>query len=156
MTATAAMLDGVKEACEAWGRAMRWVLSAQGEGYPSVTSFQRAREGEMDANAQISLRQRFGEVMLGDALAVALAIRREPVMPEDLHLVVFMQYVIPHKDAQRKKITIRQRAIELGYTEVRAYYTALDNAHHFLLGRIHIDVPRVTSCAHNMNTLCHA
>lgn len=138
MSATAAMLDGVKEACEAWGRAMRWVLSASGEGYPSLATFERARGGELDAKAIAGITQRFGEVMAGDALAVRLAIRKDPVMPEDLHRLIFVHYVVPHKGFNREKITIKQKSEELGYPDSRSYYTALDNAHHFLLGRITI------------------
>jgi len=145
MGATAAMLDGVKEACEAWGRAMRWVLSSDGEGYPTLATFERARGGELDAKAIAGVRQRFGEVMAGDALAVRLAIRKDPPMPEALHRLIFMHYVVPRKDCNRERIKIRHKAQQLGYLDThgegdsRAYYAALDNAHHFLLGRLQID-----------------
>lgn len=162
MSATAAMLDGVKEACEAWGRAMRWVLGSDGDGYPTLATFERARGGELDAKAIARITQRFGEVMAGDALAVRLAIRKEPVMPEALHRLIFMHYVVPHKDCHRKRITIRAKALELGYQDSngdgdsRAYYVALENAHHFLLGRIELgehifDAPL---CLHSERTLC--
>lgn len=152
MSATAAMLDGVKEACEAWGRAMRWLLTSNGEGYPTLSTFERARGGELDAKAVKGVRQRFGEVMAGDAQAVALAIRREPLMPEELHRLIFVHYVIPHKDAARQKITNGQKAKELGYPDTRSYYTALENAHHFLAGRItvetfHAEPQALTVCA---------
>ena len=137
-TATAAMLDGIKEACEAWGRAMRWILQSNGEGYPTLTTFERARGGELSANDVGTIRQRFGEVMLGDALAVSLAIRMPPVMPEQSHRVLFMHFVVPQKDAERNKITVLQKARELGYEDRKPYYTALDNALHFLLGRVDI------------------
>lgn len=139
MSATAAMLDGIKEACEAWGRAMRWILSSNGEGYPTLATFERARGGELDAKAVGKLQQRFGEVMTGDAKAVSLAIRQTPIMPEEIHRVLFMHFVVPHKDANRVKITIRQKARELGYESTRSYYVALENGYHFLLGRIVIE-----------------
>lgn len=139
--ATGAMLDGIKEACEAWGRAMRWILTADGEGYPTLATFERARGGELDAKAVGKLQQRFGEVMMGDALAVALAIRRDPGMPEQLHRVLFMHFVVPRKDSQRRAITVLQKARELGYDSAKPYYVALDNMSHFLLGRITIEVP---------------
>lgn len=153
MSATAAMIDGIKEACEAWGRAMRWVLSSTGEGYPSLATFERARGGELDAKAIAGITQRFGEVMTGDALAVRLAIRKEPPMPENLHRLIFMQYVVPHKDCERVRIPIKRKAQELGYPDSRSYYTALDNAHHFLLGRVpiqrmfHEEQSALTVCA---------
>ena len=145
MGATSAMLDGVKEACEAWGRAMRWVLGSNGEGYPTLATFERARGGELDAKAIANIRQRFGEVMAGDALAVRLAIRKEPAMPEELHRLIFMHYVVPHKDCNRGRITIKRKAFELGYLDShgegdsREYYAELENAHHFLAGRLPID-----------------
>lgn len=144
-SATAAMLDGIKEACSAWGRAMRWILSTEGEGYPTVASFERANQGDMDAKS-ISLKQRFGEVMTKDALAVSLAIRREPVMPEELHRALFMYYVVPRwitepdekGNSQRREITHVMKARDLGYLRVQPYYTALDYGYHFLLGRIEV------------------
>lgn len=152
MSATAAMIDGVKEACEAWGRAMRWVLSSNGEGYPTLATFERAREGDLDAKTMTGIGQRFGEVMAGDALAVRLAIRKVPVMPEELHRLLFMHYVVPHKGFDRQKITIKQKSEELGYPDSRPYYTALDNAHHFLLGRLHIGTP--FHMEQTMHTVC--
>jgi hypothetical protein len=138
-SATAAMLDGIKEACEAWGRAMRWIIQSSGEGYPTMATIERARGGELDAKSA-DVKQRFGEVMCGDALAVSRAIRTEPRMPEDPYRVMWMQYVIPRKDAQRNKITVLQKAQELGYEDRKPYYTALENAHHFLLGRITVEI----------------
>jgi len=145
-SATAAMLDGIKEACSAWGRAMRWILSSRGEGYPTVASFERANQGDMDANS-FTLHQRFGEVMTKDALAVSLAMRRPPIMPEELHRAIFMHYVVPRRDQTGKEITVLAKAIELGYTRTKPYYLALDNGYHFLLGRIEvgISVPRGTN-----------
>lgn len=144
-SATAAMLDGIKEACTSWGRAMRWVLSATGEGYPNRATFERAREGELDAKAISAIRQRFGEVMLGDALAVSRAIRNEPAMPEDSHRVLFMHYVVPPRDAERIKITIAQKSSELGFRDRHEYYQSLDKALYFLMARIPIQpVPRET------------
>lgn len=139
-SATAAMLDGIKDACQAWGRAMRWILSTQDEGYPSIASFERANQGDMDIKARM-LQQRFGEVMTRDALAVSLAIRREPMMPEELHRVIFMHFVVPRwriTDHHREEITIAMKAKELGYLRPKPYYVALDQGYHFLLGRIHI------------------
>lgn len=147
------MLDGIKEACEAWGRAMRWILQSSGEGYPTMATIERARGGELDASAT-AVQQRFGEVMCGDALAVARAIRTEPLMPEGPYRVLFMQYVVPRKDAQRNKITTFRKAQELGYADRKPYYVALDNAHHFLLGRITIEtvVPRATVSGNSVYT----
>lgn len=138
--ATAAMLDGIKEACSAWGRAMRWILSSEGEGYPTVASFERANQGDMDANS-ITLKQRFGEVMTKDALAVSLAMRRPPVMPEELHRAIFMHYVVPRRNAREEEITVLAKALDLGYTRTKPYYLALDNGYHFLLGRIDVGTP---------------
>lgn len=137
--ATQTMLDGIKEACQSWGRAQRWILSSTGEGYPSIASFERANQGDMDAKS-ITLTQRFGEVMTKDALAVSLAIRREPVMPEELHRVLFMHFVVPKRDAQGDDITVLRKALELGYARPKPYYVALENGYHFLLGRIDIGV----------------
>lgn len=145
MSATTAMLDGIKEACAAWGRAMRWMLTIQGEGYPTMATFERALQGELDAKAQVGIRQRFGEVLLKDALAVSVAIRTSPMMPEELHRLIFMQYVVPERDAERRKITVTMKANELGYTnkdgegDRRRYSEALTNAHHWLLAKIPID-----------------
>lgn len=152
-SATAAMLDGIKEACSAWGRAMRWILSSEGEGYPTVASFERANQGDMDANT-ISLKQRFGEVMTKDALAVSLAMRRAPTMPEELHRAIFMHYVVPRRNAQGEEITVLTKAIELGYTRPKPYYLALDNGYHFLLGRIDVGIPvqRVNGSVHAVLT----
>src|SRR6185437_16817096 len=123
-SATAAMLDGIKEACFCWGRAMRWILSSAGEGYPSIASFERANCGDMDVKSRL-LQQRFGEVMTKDALAVSLAIRREPMMPEELHRVLFMHFVVPRLDAQRQEITVAMKAKQLGYPRPKPYYVAL-------------------------------
>jgi hypothetical protein len=151
--ATAVMLDGIKEACSAWGRAMRWILSSEGEGYPTVASFERANQGDMDANT-ISLKQRFGEVMTKDALAVSLAMRRVPIMPEELHRVMFVHFVIAKRDAQGADYTVAMKAADLGYNRTKPYYLALDNGYHFLLGRIivDVDIPRVPNIAHTMLT----
>lgn len=154
--ATAAMLDGIKEACSSWGRAMRWILSAEGEGYPTVASFERANQGDMDAKS-ITLKQRFGEVMTKDALSVSLAMRREPVMPEELHRALFVHYVVPRRSAAGTEITVLMKALDLGYTRPKPYYLALDNGYHFLLGRIDVGIvpPRtpVTSSDHNVHTV---
>jgi len=136
-SATAAMLDGVKEACCSWGRAMRWILTSDGEGYPSVASFERANMGDMDAKS-ITLRQRFGEVMTKDALAVSLAIRKLPMMPEELHRVLFVHFVVPRSDHEGQAITVLRKARELGYPRPKPYYIALENGYHFLLGRIEV------------------
>ena len=136
LNATNAMLDGVKEACGSWGRVMRWHLSSNGEGYPTLATFERAREGELDAKAVGRLQQRFGEVFMGDAQAIALAIRRDPMMPESLHRVLFVHYVIPPRNAQGEMIPIRVKAQELQYASRREYYSDLENAYHFLLGRV--------------------
>lgn len=155
-SATAAMLDGIKEACSSWGRAMRWILSTDGEGYPTVASFERANQGDMDAKT-LTLKQRFGEVMTKDALAVSLAIRREPIMPEELHRVIFMHYVVPRRDREGQEITVLAKAIELGYTRPKPYYLALDNGYHFLLGRIDVGMPvsrgTATYNGANVNTI---
>jgi hypothetical protein len=157
-SATAAMLDGIKDACDAWGRAMRWVIQSTGEGYPSVSTFERARGGELSANDVGTVRQKFGEVMLGDALAVSLAIRMPPGMPEQMHRVLFMHYVVPRKDANRDIITVDRKATELGFTDRRAYYTVLDQSHHFLLARIDMEVnsPRGTNSQHSVRTVSHS
>jgi len=157
-SATAAMIDGIKEACEAWGRAMRWVLQSTGEGYPGLSTFERARGGELSANDVGTVRQKFGEVMLGDALAVSLAIRMPPGMPEEMHRVLFMHYVVPRKDANRDKITVDRKATDLGYRDRRAYYTTLDQSHHFLLARIEMEpnVPRGSNSQHSVHTLRHS
>jgi hypothetical protein len=157
-SATTAMLDGIKEACCSWGRAMRWVLTSDGEGYPSVASFERANQGDMDART-ITLKQRFGEVMTQDALAVSLAIRRAPMMPEELHRVLFVHFVVPRWRRMpaadgflaRQEITVAMKAKELGYPRPKPYYVALDNGYHFLLGRIAIG-PEVSQKP-NVNTL---
>lgn len=153
--ATATMLDGIKEACETWGRAMRWILQSDGEGYPTLSTFERARGGELSANDAGTLRQRFGEVMVGDALAVSLAIRTFPVMPEESHRVIFMHFVVPRIDAQRRKITVRAKARELGYEHRDQYYIALDNGLHFLLARVplELEVPRGTNCRDTVSTV---
>lgn len=152
-SATAAMLDGIKEACSAWGRAMRWILSAEGEGFPTMASFERANQGDMDANS-ITLKQRFGEVMTKDALAVSLAIRRPPLMPEELHRAIFMHYVVPRRNAQGDEITVATKALDLGYSRPKPYYLALDNGYHFLLGRIDVGLPvnRANGSVHALHT----
>jgi hypothetical protein len=153
-SATAVMIDGIKESCRAWGRAMRWILSTQGEGYPTVASFERANQGDMDAN-NISLKQRFGEVMTKDALAVSLAMRRPPVMPEELHRVLFVHFVVPKRTIDGNDYTVVMKAADLGYPRTKPYYMALDNGYHFLLGRIlvEVDVPRGTKFEHTMLTV---
>ena len=55
---------------------------------------------------------------------------------EELHRVLFMHFVVPHKDANAEEITIRQKARELGYLNTRPYYSALENAYHVLLGKV--------------------
>lgn len=143
--ATAAMLDGIKEACASWGRAMRWILSTEGEGYPSISSIGRINEGDMDIS-NANLRQRFGEVMVKDALAISLAIRSMPMMPEELHRVLFMHFVVPRWTSvraadgfpEKREITVAMKAKDLGYARPKPYYVALDNGYHFLLGRVAI------------------
>jgi len=152
-SATAAMLDGIKEACEAWGKAMRWIIQAKNEGFPSMATIERARGGELDAKAS-QIAQRFGEVLCGDALAVSRAIRADPRMPEDPYNALFMQYVVPRKDANRQKITVDRKASDIGLKDRKQYYIALDNAHHFLLGRIMIETPvsRGANSVHSVTT----
>lgn len=160
-SATAAMVDGIKDACEAWGRAVRWILQSRGEGYPTMATFERAREGELSANDIVTVRQHFGEVMLGDALAVSRAVRGEPpfvqAMPERLHRLIFLQYVVPRRDARRHKITIDMKASEMGIENRKDYYVLLENAHHYLLARIPVgyqpSVPRGTKCNDTVPTL---
>lgn len=143
-SATAAMLDGIKEACSSWGRTMRWMLQATGEGYPSIASIGRINEGDMEISAS-NVRQRFGEVMLKDALAVSVAIRRAPIMPEELHRALFMHFVVPRRDGEGQEITVVMKAKELGYARPKPYYLALDNGYHFLLGRIDVGMPVLRS-----------
>lgn len=153
------MLDGIKEACDAWGRTMRWAMSDTGEGYPTLSTFERARGGELDAKAAGQLRQKFGEVFLGDAKAVMVAIRREPIMPEELHRAIFMKHVVPHRAPDRRVISDRQKAEELGYSNKRQYYQVLSNAYHWLLGRVDIATESSTwsklgtNGAHSMGTV---
>ncbi len=137
MTATNVMIDGIKESCGCWGRAMRWVLSSTHEGYPSMASFERANQGDMDIKSPI-LRQRFGEVLTKDALEISRAIRTAPFLPEELHRVLFMHYVVPRFDNDGAELSTARKAKELGYQKRQYYYAALDNAHHFLLARIAI------------------
>lgn len=150
-SATAVMIDGIKEACKAWGRAMRWVLADTNEGFPSMATMERAKGGELDAKA-ITLRQRFGEVLCGDALAVSRAIRTEPRMPEESYAALFVHYVIPHIDPDGNDITVRQKSKELGFETTRPYYSALECAYHFLLARVP-DVPHGTQDARSARTL---
>jgi hypothetical protein len=153
-SATAAMLDGIKEACCSWGRATRWILTSTGEGYPSIASFERANQGDMDVKS-ITLTQRFGEVMTRDALSVSLAIRRAPMMPEELHRVLFMHFVVPRSDHEGQAITVVRKAQELGYPRPKPYYIALENSYHFLLGRIEVEstVSRGTNSVHAVLTM---
>ena len=151
-SATAAMLDGIKESCECWGRAMRWVLTSNGEGYPNLATFERARNGDLDANSVKVLRQRYGEVLLGDALAISLAIRRPPMMPEEAHRVLFMHFVVPRWLPGHQKLSVRQKARELGYESARPYYVMLDHAYHFLLARVEVECFTKTFCADSVRT----
>jgi hypothetical protein len=151
-SATATMIDGIKESCRAWGRAMRWVLADTNEDYPSMATMERAKGGELDAKAT-TVRQRFGEVLCGDALAISRAIRTEPRMPEESYAVLFAHYVVPHKDGDRNEITVRRKARDLGFDTTRPYYTALDCAYHFLLARVPVaNVSHGTVDAHSVPT----
>jgi len=149
-SATAVMIDGIKESCRAWGRAMRWVLSDTNEGYPAMATMERAKGGELDAKAT-TLRQRFGEVLSGDALAISRAIRTEPRMPEESYAVLFAHYVVPHQDAERNEITVKRKSKDLGYESTRRYYEVLDCAYYFLLARVP-NVPCETISAHTVRT----
>lgn len=137
MSATSVMIDGIKESCYCWGRAMRWVLTNTNEGYPSMAAFERANQGEMDIKTPI-LRQKFGEVLTRDALEISRAIRTPPGMPEELHRVLFMHYVVPRRDPDGSELSTQRKAKELGYEKRQYYYAALENAHHFLLARVEI------------------
>lgn len=134
-SATAAMLDGIKEACEAWGRAMRIILSSVGVGYPTMATMERARQGSLEPTAPV-LKQKFSEVLLGDALAVSTAIRQEPLMPEEQQRVLWMHFVVPHRKQDGTKYTVTEKSEELGYKNRRDYYSELDKASHFLLARV--------------------
>lgn len=133
-----ALMDAVEHACREWGHQMRALYDDRPQGWPEMAAHNRAREGMLDISAISSFRQKFPEVLRGDALDVSRAIHTFPHMPEELHVVLFLRWV-PKGPVKRKAATIGIGS--------REFYDRLGRAHAFIAARLPAPVPRGTMCA---------
>jgi hypothetical protein len=141
------MIDWVDTSCKAWGRCTRWILADTNEGYPSMDTIARARNGYLDMKGTV-LSGKFGEVRVGEALEIARALAAEPLMPEALQATLWAQYVVRIPSKGRAALVGTYLATTVTIAE---YWRNLDRAHHFLAGRLPKVAPRGTSCFNNFN-----
>lgn len=132
------LMDAVEHACREWGYQMRALYDTRAQGWPEMSSHNRAREGMLDINAVSSVRQKFAEVLQGDALDVSRAIHTVPMMPEELQTVLFLRWV--------PKGPVKSKAASIGIGS-REFYDRLGRAHAFIAARLPASVPRGTLCA---------
>lgn len=132
------MIDYVNEACKAWGRCTRWILTDTNEGYPAMDTIAKVRNGYLDTRAP-GFSIQYGEVRLAEALEVARAILLEPLMPEALHATLWAQYVVRCRSADRALAVGRYLKVALTVPE---YWRNVDRAHYFLAARLVPKVPR--------------
>ena len=130
------MIDYINEACKAWGRCTRWILTDTNEGYPGMDTLSRARGGCLDARAR-GFSIQYGEVRLATALEVARAILLEPLMPEALHATLWAQYVVRCPSRDRAEAVGKYLRMVITLPE---YWRNVDRAHYFLAARL---VPKV-------------
>jgi len=132
------MIDYVDEACKSWGRCTRWILTDTNEGYPSMDSLRKAREGFMDASSRNLLVREYGEVRLATALEVARAVAQQPLLPEPLQATLWAQYVVLCRARERANAVSRYLHITLSLPE---YWRNVDRLHYFLAARLVCEVP---------------
>jgi hypothetical protein len=130
------VLDYIDSACRAWGRSTRWILTDTGEGFPTADTIERARQGMLSAKDRTP-SQHFPEVRLGDALAIANAMRAPPAMPIALQAVLWAHYVARCRSSERAR-TLGLYLGRRGPTglSMPEYWRWLDRAHWWLASRI--------------------
>lgn len=136
------MIAWIDESCKAWGRCTRWILTDTNEGYPSMDSLRKAREGFMDAGSRSLLTIEYGEVRLAEALDVARAVAQQPLLPEPLQATLWAQYVVLCRARERASAVGRYLHLSLSLPE---YWRNVDRLHYFLAARLTHDVPCGTS-----------
>ena len=115
------MIDWVDWKCKQWGRAKRHILNGTTSGPKSI--FGKIKEGWSIAAAEGQERPDPQEVMLGDALQAAIAVRlasEAGSLSEHHHDLLFCHYVINCKPAIKRK--------QFGLSK-SAYYDHLSAAH---------------------------
>lgn len=123
------MIDWIGEYAKAWGRCTRWMQAKTDEGYPTKDTTAKAFEG----GRETQLRQHFGEVRLGQSLAVQRVLLTPPLMPLDTRVCFEIHYVV--NDKQRNKIDIAERILSRPIA-ASEYFRCLDRAHYHLAARI--------------------
>lgn len=136
------MIDYVDEACKAWGRCTRWIVTSSNkfgdpEGYPTATTIAKARDGMLSFGATHD--HSWPEVRLNDALTVARAMAMEPHMPLLLTVHIWAQYVI--KGRVKQKLPNLSGYLGMVLT-VAEYWRNLDRAHFYLAGRLALKWPQ--------------
>lgn len=135
------MITWIDESCKAWGRCTRWILTDTNEGYPSMDTLRKAREGFMDASSRSLLTREYGEVRLATALEVARAVAQQPLLPEPLQATLWAQYVVCCRARERASAVSRYLHVTLSLPE---YWRNVDRLHYFLAARLTQDVPHGT------------
>lgn len=142
------MIDWVEPACRAWGKCVRWIEYGRRykrqlihEGYPSQDTIAKARDGLLNVRASGPAAQHFGEVLVGDALAVSVAMRGEPdgwpaipPMPEQYQVMMWAHYVVIDANVpKRADIVGYYMRVELS---VRRYWGLVHESQVWLSARL--------------------
>lgn len=113
------MINWVHEVCKSWGRAQYWLLYGK-QGFPTRTMLGKLMEEGLVGAAFNRFTMEYPEVLVGENLAVANAIK---TLPETPRTIITVHYVIrlPAK-LKYAKLNIKKDA----------YYDALSNAHYLI------------------------
>lgn len=125
----------VRNACHRWGRQKRRIWTGR-DWHGNIDGYAQSLLGrirdEREGAGQGTAAQRWPEVFWGDGLDVQRAIVG---MPEKPYAVLHLQFVFD--PAFGLSIDRRARLLELKRT---SYTDALENAEHFLLGRLGVEM----------------
>ena len=138
------MIESIDLMCRIWGVQKRRILSGRSplgdeDGWSRETLFARIREMQEHAGAkrEYPVQKVIETYTNTDALTIHRAAHG---MPENLSMILFVHYVVPHNF----RLGVKRKAAWLNVS-VREYWVILDRAHHWLAGRVEaIDGERLT------------
>ncbi len=110
------MIAWVHEACKSWGRA-QWWLMFKGNGYPSRTILGKLMEEGAVGAATNQFTREFPEVLQGENLMIANAIKTLPELPR---AIISVHYVL--------RLPARTKYTKIGIDRP-TYYEVIAKAH---------------------------
>lgn len=126
------MIDWISEYAQAWGRCTRWMRAKTNEGYPGMDVSARMADGSLGGQKG-ALKQHFGEVRTGYALAVARVLLTPPLMEFDTRMCFDVHYT----DARPQRFKIKEaRTLIRREISTAEYFRRLDHSHYHLAARI--------------------